>query len=117
MGNRECDIKDFCTSLSFFVCRSICRCCWWSRSRFLVWLRAHAAMGSSSFFMSLSGLGVGLGKAFCTLGDGAVITVALVDGILSGSVYSGSIDYVIGTLVYMCVLSSSYVCVKCGFFK
>ena len=79
---------------------------------FFVWLSVRAAMGSSSFLVSLSGLGVGLGKAFCILRDVVIVTDTLGDGYMSDSVLGGGVDYIIGTLGDVCVFSSSTVCIK-----
>ena len=72
----------------------------------------HSAMGSSSFVMLLSVLGVGLVKAFCNLVDGVVITGTLRHGGMSDSVHGGGIDSIIGTLGDVCVFTSSSICVK-----
>ena len=77
-------------------------------------LCVHDVMGSSSFVISLYFHDVGLMKAFFTLRGGAVIAVTLVDGGMSDSVHGGGIDYIIGTLRDVCVLSSFSICVKNG---
>ena len=76
---------------------------------FLVQLHVCAAMGSSSFGIFLSVLSVGLVKVFCTLVDGVIITDTLIYGGMSNIVHCGGIDYVIGTLGYVCVFSISSV--------
>ena len=78
---------------------------------FLVRLRVHAAMVSSSLVMLLSGLGVGLGKTFFTLGYGVVIIGNLRDGGMSNTVCGGGIYFFIGNLGDVCLFSSSSVCV------
>ena len=79
---------------------------------FLVQLRVRATMVSYSLVLLLSGIGMVLDKAVCTLRDGVAITVTLVDGGTSGCVHGGGVDSVIDTLGDVCVFTSSSVCVK-----
>ena len=65
-------------------------------------LHVHASMGSYAVVLSLSVLGVGLIKAFCTLRDGVVITGTLGDEGMSDIIYGGGIGGGFGTLGYVC---------------
>ena len=82
---------------------------------FLMRLRVRADMGSSSFVILLSVMGVVLAEKFFTLGDGLIINGILRDEGMSDGVYGGGMGSGCGTLRDVCVFFSSYVCVRnCG---
>ena len=79
---------------------------------FLMQFRVHDTMGSYSVVFSLFVMGVRLVKAFCTLGDGVVITGTLIYEGMSNSICGSGIGGGFGNLGDVCAFLSSGVCVK-----